>query len=188
MADFPKTMVEVLDLEGIISNHALDAGKETVFGISRAFNPSWEGWPLVDALKKDLANPVKAIRDNLQLRQMALRFYKAVYWDHLRGDENPSQAIATELMDIGINIKSGTRQAVTFMQRAMNGLNKNALLWPDLVVDGVMGTETLFAIKQVVAKGLEGHVVKLINCIQGVYYMENSQEVFLAGLLRRVKL
>ena len=193
MADFHKTMVEVFDLEGILSNHSLDAGKETCFGISRVYNPSWEGWARVDEIKANYqdpigGNPLPEIRDDALLREMVLRFYKAAYWDPLRGDDNPSQRIATELMDIGINIKSGKRQAVTFLQRALNGLNLDGIRWPDIPEDGVMGPATLHNIQVAVSKGREDDVVKLVNCIQGVYYMENSQEVFLAGLLRRVKL
>lgn len=194
MADFRKSMAEVFDLEGILSNNILDAGRETCFGISRVYNPSWDGWVRVDQIKFDHHNnpsadsTESAIRKDPELREMALRFYKAAYWDPLRGDDNPSQRIATELMDIGINIKSGKRQAVTFLQRALNGLNRDGVAWPDIPEDGVMGSVTLGTIRAALNRALETHVVKLINCIQGVYYMEHSQEVFLAGLLRRVKL
>ena len=101
MADFRKSMEEVFDLEGILSNHVLDAGRETCFGISRVYNPSWEGWARVDQIKEANHGFGKAVaisQDN-ELREMVLRFYKAAYWDPLRGDDNPSQRIATELMD-----------------------------------------------------------------------------------------
>ena len=189
MADFLRAMADVFDLEGVYSNHREDAGKETVFGISRAYNPSAEVWPMVDRIKAEHPNDyAQVIRNDHQVRDAAMRFYKAAYWDPLLGDHNPSQRIANELLDISINIRQGKRQAVQFVQRALNGLNSNALFWEDVAVDGVLGQDTLYAIKQCISRGREESCVKLVNCIQGCYYLENSQETFLHGLLRRVKL
>lgn len=194
MADFQKAFAEVLDLEGRYSNVKADAGGETVYGISRVYNPSWEGWAIIDSIKsskpfqQSSASLSDAVNRDPELKAAASRFYKAVYWDPLLGDLNPSQPIANEIMDIAVNIRQGKRQAVTFVQRALNGLNRDGTLWKDIQEDGIMGTETIYAIKGCIACGREANCVKLVNCIQGVYYMENSQEVFLNGLLRRVRL
>ena len=55
-----------------------------------------------------------------------------MFSDVFRGDDMP-RALALEMFDTGVNM--GTGRAVGFLQTALNVLNRNQQLYPDMVVD-----------------------------------------------------
>lgn len=67
-------------------------------------------------------------------------FYKENYWDKFLGDEINSQEIADEIFDTSVNM--GVERAVKFLQKALNYLNRDELLYLNLVVDGSIENNT----------------------------------------------
>ncbi len=51
MADFDKAFNFVQNHEGIYSDDPDDSGCETYRGVSRAHNPLWPGWAIIDRLR-----------------------------------------------------------------------------------------------------------------------------------------
>jgi lysozyme family protein len=168
---------DTLDLligrEGGYSNHPADKGGETIWGITaataRAFGYSG------------------AMRD--MPRSVAESIYTERYWLQPRLDQVAaiSPSIAEELLDTGVNM--GPATAARFLQRALNVLNQDGKLYPDLVVDGAIGKMTLSALRAFLqARGTDGEQVllRMLNAQQSVRYMEiaegdKSQEAFMYG-------
>jgi len=103
-------------------------------------------------------------------------------------------AIAEELVDSGVNC--GTGRPGPWLQRTLNLLNREAKLFPDLVVDGVLGPATQAALLYVLRhRGAAGEkvILRCLNCLQGVYYMEiterraANEEFFFGWILNRVE-
>ena len=108
-----------------------DKGGETYLGIARNYNPTWEGWPIIDAYK--LKNGVPKhyfIFPDPHLDELAKTHSKKVYWDKLILDQVANQSVAEYFMDYGFN--SGLRTATKAVQRIVGA-----------PIDGGMGTTTL---------------------------------------------
>lgn len=122
--------------EGIYSNDAEDAGKETVFGISRVKNPKWDGWDIVDRiipkLRQETITKEFNVRNALLIK--AHEFYRA-WWDNLKLDLFPKK-IATEIFDTSVN--QGKETAITYLQKALKLLTDK-----EIDVDGKLGPQTL---------------------------------------------
>ena len=52
MADFLPAFKKTIISEGLYSNDKEDTGGETVLGLTRAADADWDGWQLVDSMKK----------------------------------------------------------------------------------------------------------------------------------------
>lgn len=182
-AVFEKALKHTIDLEGGFVNDARDSGGATRYGITertaRAFHYSG---PMAE-LPIDLAK----------------RIYKEQYWDIIRLDEIAAiaPAVAVEMFDTGVNC--GQAVAVKFLQRALNIFNLNATTYPDLEVDGLIGRNTLNALRAFVGRrGTLGVqvLVEALNSLQGAFYTELAErrpkdEAFTFGwfanrVLRRV--
>lgn len=101
-----------------------------------------------------------------------------------------SQQIASEVYDSGINCGTGT--AVMWLQRALNVLSLGGGYYPEVKVDGAIGSQTASALSAYLGKrGVEGVSVllKALNSFQGAYYLtlaeahENDLD-FIYGWLR----
>jgi lysozyme family protein len=137
-----------------------DAGGETFWGISRVFNPSWEGWNLIDEAKKipDFPKNLKFIST---LPVMTESFYKREYWDKLQGDKILHQEVANELFDTAVNVSKHT--AVCILQRSLSCLLKGTIKQ-----DGVLGNSTLGVLNSLdIDKGVV--LVLMMNCLYGTY-------------------
>jgi lysozyme family protein len=192
MADFNISYSRTIQYEGGYDNDPDDFGGETIYGISRKYNPTWKGWELIDATKKTDSGwtPAKLESDPL-IKAYVKEFYEAVYWHPVLGDDIPSQEIADELYDCGVNL--GTGRAVSFLQTALNLLNRNQELYPDLVVDGDIGPTTLGAIKKYLSKDYDTLLVKVMAIQRGYHYItfmsqSPKQEKFARGWFNRVTL
>jgi len=102
--------------------------------------------------------------------------------------------IAEELVDSGANCGPG--RPGPWLQRILNALNREGKLYPDLVVDGVLGGETRSALSALLrARGKDGEtvIVNALNCLQGAYYLDitekrqANEEFFFGWILNRVK-
>jgi lysozyme family protein len=108
--------------EGGYANNSADPGGETMWGVTRRV-----------ALQEGYTSEMRAMQ-----RDTAKAIYKKRYWDEMRCDSMPD-ALKFHLFDAAVN--SGVKQAVTWLQRAM-----------DVGDDGVLGPLTLDAAKR--ANGL----------------------------------
>lgn len=109
----------------------------------------------------------------------ALDIYDKGWWQKMLLDQvlqiNP--VIADRLFDFGIN--SGRGNAITTLQRMLNVLNRQAKLYPDIVVDGGMGKNTIASLKSFQsARGDKGLNVLAfsLTCHQVAYYTDISEK------------
>lgn len=191
MADFEKAYAITRKHEGGYVDDQDDAGKETFKGISRKYHPTWPGWVKIDALKRESGFPATA-ENNVELNGMVHTFFKQHYWDVNLLDKVKDQEVANEMFDTGVNM--GISRAAKFLQEALNFLNKNERLYPDVVEDGVMGNNTLKALNSYLSsKYNDSYLLKIMNVLQGMHYlnyMKKSpvQEKYAYGWLNRVEI
>jgi lysozyme family protein len=119
MADFKKAYDLTSVYEGGYANDRADRGGETWKGIARNMHPSWEGWSVIDELKKDSRFPA-ILRSNESLEAMVQAFYKKIFWDAIRGDEIIFQEIANTIYDDAVN--TGIASAIKKAQNVVFGL------------------------------------------------------------------
>lgn len=179
MADFYTAYLQTSAVEGGYSNNPSDKGGETYKGISRVNFPHWSGWDLVDQKKFT----------SIDLEIAVQQFYRTEFWEKLKGDNISSQLIANELFDTSVNM--GTKIAGRFLQTALNALNRQGTLYPDITVDGGIGTTTLNALQQYLITDTEELLLKVLNILQGSRYIDimqtnASQETFARGWFKRV--
>jgi lysozyme family protein len=167
---------EVIDREGGFADNPADHGGPTRFGITEAV-----------ARVQGYRGPMRELP-----RAEAAAIYKRLYWLRPRFDEIAarSERIAGELFDTGVNM--GPAVAVTFLQRALTALNRNAQDYPDLVPDGRVGPQTLSALDTFLAlrgKGVGVRVLwRALEALQGERYLRLAErrpanEAFLYGWL-----
>lgn len=190
MANFEKAFYKTLGHEGGYVNDKDDAGGETYMGVSRVYNPTWTGWDLIDDLKRKPGFP-RILDDNDAIQNAVQEFYELRYWDENRLDDVESQAVAEEMFDTSVNL--GTARAARFLQEALNYLNRNEAMYKDLVVDGKIGSMSLRALQTILDKGDEVILLKILNVLQGMHYLNYmkkspTQEKYARGWFRRVSL
>jgi lysozyme family protein len=170
-------LVEALiDREGGYVDSGADRGGPTCFGITEAV-----------ARANGYRGPMRQLP-----RDEAATIYKRLYWLRPRFDEvaERSVPIAAELFDTGANM--GPAVAVTFLQRALTALNRNAKDYPDLVPDGRVGAVTLAALDSFFAlrgkSSGETVLLRALEALQGERYLRLAErrpanEAFLYGWL-----
>lgn len=134
---YKKIIAKVIEREGgaTITNDSDDPGGLTKYGISKRANPD------VDI-------------ENLTLDQ-AIDIYKERYWDSSKAEQLPDE-LAECYFDMVVN--AGRRRAVKILQEACNHKGYN------LVVDGMIGPNTIMACKGLDAERFRAFRVK--------YYVE----------------
>jgi lysozyme family protein len=171
----------VLDREKGYANNPNDAGGETMWGITAATARRNGYTGLMRELPRD--------------RAAAIYFAEYVTAPGFTRIAAINSAIGVELVDSGVNC--GPDRPGPWLQRTLNLLNRQAKLFPDLVVDGVLGSATQAALLQVLRqRGAEGEkvILRALNCLQGAYYMEiterraANEEFFFGWILNRVEI
>lgn len=185
MADFKLAYKKTMGVEKGYANDPDDSGGETWAGISRKNWPSWPGWQIIDSFKNKPGFEVN-LQASTALENQVKSFFKQNFWDKMRLDEFNNQAIAEEMYDTGVNMSDTI--AARFLQEALNATNRNQKEYADIDVDGVIGRGTVATVNQ---HPKPAQVLKLLNCQQGVRYMEicksrPSQEKFMNSWLSRV--
>lgn len=180
MATFTEAYSRTAQNEGGYVNDTRDRGGETYMGISRKNFPNWNGWTMIDMMKLSIDFP-KSLDKIQSLKIRVMEFYKSQFWDALKLDQVKSQKVANELYDTAVNM--GVSTATKFLQRALNVSNINGKYYPDLTVDGIIGTKTISALN---AHPNQEVIYKILNCLQGARYIEiaeknKSQEAFING-------
>ena len=171
-----ETLIDALiEREGDYIDHHADRGGPTRFGITEAVAR---------------ANGYGGVMRHLP-RGVAADIYRRLYWTRPRFDAvaERSPAIAGELFDTGAN--TGPSVATSFLQRALNALNRGARDYADIAVDGRIGPATLAALDGFLRhRGGAGEPVllKAIEALQGERYVRLAEsrpanEAFLYGWL-----
>lgn len=190
MALFEKAFQKTMGHEGGYSFDPTDLGGETYRGIARRYHPSWDGWDIIDEVKKTTdpnSNTFERIMaGNSDLQESVKKLYKQLYWDRFWGDRISSQVIANELFDTGVNM--GVGRAVEFLQASINLISKN-----QIAEDGAFGPRTLESLAEILSFGNEDSIAILLNIHQGNHYVnfmlrKPAQKKFAAGWIRRVEL
>ena len=120
-----------------------DSGGQTYAGIARNPNPQWEGWELID---KGETPPKEIVRS----------FYKANFWDKVRGDELP---LGIDYLVYDFAVNAGVSRAVKTLQSAVG-----------TTPDGAIGPATIAAVK---------------SCTDLVEKFSNTKEAFYKGIVER---
>jgi lysozyme family protein len=164
-----------IEREGGFVDHPADRGGPTRWGITEAVARvhGWQG-------------PMRQLP-----RGEAVAIYRRLYWERpgLAAVAARAPRLAAELFDTGINM--GPPVATTFLQRALNALNRGASDYADLALDGRIGPATLAAIDAFLAtrhRVGEAVLVKAIDALQGERYLALAErrpanEAFLYGWL-----
>ena len=176
----PESIDDLLDAlierEGGYVNHPADRGGPTCWGITEAVAR---------------AHGYRGAMRNLP-RSEAAAIYRRLYWLRPRLDAvaERTASIAAELFDTGVNM--GPAVAVTFLQRALTALNRNASDFPDLTPDGRIGPATLAALDAFFAArgaaSAEVVLLRALEALQGERYIRLAErrpanEAFLYGWL-----
>jgi lysozyme family protein len=122
----------VFPWEGGFVNDPQDRGGATKYGITLATLRAYRG---AKATVRDVRNLTK---------EEAERIYKAAYWTPLKPDKLPVGLLA---LVFDASIQSGVGRAVKQLQQVLNSTKIVAI-----AVDGVMGTNTIQAVRAVEAR------------------------------------
>jgi len=130
--------------EGFYSNDVSDSGGETIYGISRKYNPDLSVWSTVDSFKE--AGRIQDLKDNATIISEVKKFYIDMYNKYYSNipDTPPTvQALKFKLFDEGTNIWYPNVNKK--LQEAINILNpvKDALK-----IDGDIGPATVKELKK----------------------------------------
>ncbi|MCM8831083.1 MAG: N-acetylmuramidase [Candidatus Omnitrophica bacterium] len=170
MADFEKAFIKILKNEGEYSNHPLDSGGETMYGITKEVAER-NGWKI----------------ENLTIADAKFA-YRNFYWNALNCDKIENQRIAEIIFDAGVNC--GVKNASKMVQVVLNLLNRNNLNWLDLIVDGIIGNKTINIINSLSMEDIEYFLI-FYKCERYIYYrniaLKNPKnEQFLRGWINRI--
>ncbi len=173
--DIVKLIAEIIDREGGYVNHPADRGGATRYGITEAvarahgFRGDMHSFP----------------------REEAEAIYRRIYWERpgLPAIADFAPKVAAELFDTGVNM--GPSVAVSFLQRALNALNRGASDYPDIAPGTRIDDATAAALATFLAKRKpngESVMVKALEALQGERYLDLAErrpanEAFLYGWL-----
>ena len=165
----------VIGREGGYSNHPADRGGATRWGITEAvarahgYRGDMRGFP----------------------RDEAVGIYRRIYWSRPGFDRIADNApeIAAELFDTGVNM--GPAVAVSFLQRALNALNRGGSDYPDIVPGTRIDDATVTALTTFLDRRKpngESVLMKAVEALQGERYLNLAErrpanEAFLYGWL-----
>jgi lysozyme family protein len=182
MALFDEAVQTVLEREGGYCNDPNDSGGETCFGIT------------VDVAR---AHGYKGPMKDLDVFT-AKDIYKRSYWDSQSLDSVALAAPLTAVKLFDIGVLSGITRSGMLLQRVLNVLNMPTHaheLYPEVKVDGHIGSDTVGAVNMLVAyRGPDGDKALYhgILALQGARFItiaeaNMSQKTFAYGwLLHRV--
>lgn len=164
MADFAPAFEAMIRNEGGYVLHDVpgDRGGQTYAGIARKMNPQWPGWALID---RGQEVPAAMVRE----------YYKANYWEPIKGDRITSQVIAQTIFDFHVNAGSVAR--------------KLAQLVVGATPDGVIGDKTLAALNAYdEAKFVMAYALVKIARYRDIVTRDRTQMKFLLGWINRTLL
>lgn len=159
---------EILKVEGEkYTNDPKDSGGPTKWGVTQG------------AYSTYLKRPASIEEIQNLTRTQAFNFYWNKHYIAPNLDElfPLCPEVCQEVMDTGVNM--GEVRAGAFLQRALNAMNQNESLYPDMVVDGYIGPTTASALKAYLKSrpGMIGKqvLVAALNALQGARYIELAE-------------
>jgi len=147
---------EILDVEGKdFTDDPADSGGATKWGVTERVARYW-----------GYTGQMKYLP-----RASAFKILVGEYWTPIKGDalEALSSMIAREVGDTAVNC--GVHRAAILLQRCLNVLNREGMLYPDLKADGRIGPATLGALRAYLSCRSEVTLHKALNCLQGAHYI-----------------
>jgi lysozyme family protein len=120
--NWDKSFAAVLKHEGGFVNHPKDPGGMTNLGVTKA---AWEGY---------VGKPVDETFMRKLTPEVVKPFYKAMYWDKIKGDQLPN-GVDYAAYDLAVN--SGVGRAAKFLQTIAG-----------VTADGVLGPKSMGAIRE----------------------------------------
>lgn len=132
MADFNLALPKILDHEGKYVNDSDDPGGETYIGVARKIHSKWNGWTIIDMLKRQSGFPSNLDKD-AELQQEVVDFYRINFWDRINGDQIENQFVAESILDFSVNAGMGTSSSL-------------AQIVVGVKCDGVIGKDSIAAI------------------------------------------
>lgn len=170
-----KTLIisSLLDREGGYVNNPRDSGGQTRWGVTEE----------------------QARRSGYMYRmcdlpfQTAVRIIEAEYWVKISGDNLASAnfQVAEQVLDFAV--LSGVTRSAKALQRCLNLLNFHQRIYPDIAVDGVIGSETLKALGRYIKSRDVGVLIRAFNITKGAHFMtlaeqRKKDEEFIYGWLK----
>ena len=147
-------------------------------GVSRRYNPDWNGWDLIDE-HKDKFGKIKHGKELLipGLEELVKQRYKDKYWKKMHGDKIKHDGIAISLFDFFINSEMGAAKS---MQRALQRIGFR------IEADGVIGPLTINAINTVAPIILNDYFTEeRLEYYNEIVIRDSSQVVYLSGWKNR---
>jgi lysozyme family protein len=171
MDHFEEAFARTMSEEGGYNIDRMDPGGETYMGISRVYWPGWEGWGIIDNFGENGMIPEFAKRS---LESLVFGFYRTNFWNRIQGDKvaQISPEVVYELFDTAMNLD--VPDAVKFLQTALNMQCLATSSFPELAVDGLLGPNTLTALKRyhdTQPGDPERNEKILLNCMNGEQYI-----------------
>src|SRR5882672_5159433 len=112
MATFKESLSKTLLHEGGYVNDPDDPGGETYKGVARNLFGKWDGWTIIDQLKKQSGLPAEAfgvgrlsvsLDRNQELQSKVEEFFQNNFWDRIKGDDISNQQVADSIFDFAVN-------------------------------------------------------------------------------------
>lgn len=186
MADYAVAYPRLKVKEGGYVLDPDDRGGETYCGIARNKHPECPCWEIIDRMKASHGFPTILSAD-AALEQAVRYFYKVEFWDKCHCDEIASQAVANEIFDTAVLMGKST--VATFLQKALNALNRQQRDYPNVSVDGVIGPMTLGALSSYLGSDTDELLLVVMNGLQvareiSIMEKDESQEKYFRGRIR----
>lgn len=163
MAEFLPAFDRMLANEGgfKLTDIKGDKGGQTYAGIARNRNGRWAGWSFID-------------RGEIPPTQMVRDFYRANFWDAVKGDYILHQSVAESLFDFAVN--AGAKTAI-----------KLAQIVGGVASDGDIGPKTLEALNAIDEGSFRiAYALAKIARYRDIVVRDRSQMKFLLGWINRV--
>lgn len=167
MADFNVAVDKLIIIEGGFVNNPNDSGGATKYGISlRFFKETINPNATIDTIKNLTISEAQAI-------------YLNFFWNKYRIGEIKDQTVAEKIFNMFVNL--APKAAAQIVQAAINSVANNIIK-----VDGIMGSQTIAVLNQVVPQELLAYIsLKLIKHYCDIVDAKESQITFLLGWVKR---
>lgn len=175
---FERAFSTLMRHEGYYANIVGDRGGETYRGIARNIHPDWKGWQTIDDFKRK-HGPIARNQyiPDPKLDQFVKDFYRANYWDRIKGNEIHHPDLAVLIFDSFVH---SNKTAIRLLQQAANSLGAK------LAVDGFFGQNTLNTINSLSPAKLHDKLKELRRSFLIEFSKKPGQAQFLKGWLNRI--
>ena len=164
--------------EGGYVNDPKDNGGETIFGISRKFNPQFSGWADIDIWKsRGNTTPqslTKLAKDDKYFMDRVSAFYRGLYWNKCKCDYIHN-LLRYPVYSCAVNC--GVKVASKFLQRAVSAKD-----------DGIIGRKSLIALNNCPPQQtLDSFYTQWGNYYDTIVERNPSQSKFIKGWKNRIE-